>query len=1409
MSAFLRCAAGALTFCLLLQPASGATVTTISPTPGNAVGSLSLLSITFSEDVAGVDTDDLFINGATPQAVSGTGAGPYTFTFTQPPPGGVSIEFAGDTGIAPVSGVGDFQPPESWSYTLNDILAPSITLLAPAAGSTVGTLTRALVTFSETVTGIDAGDLTINGTPASAVSGFGAGPYVFTFATPSPGGAVNFVWTAGHGIADLAGNAFAGPGWSLTRDAAGSGSLVINEFVAVNASTFLDEDLDNEAWIEILNTGATPVDLTGWALTDDVDVPGKWIFPSRQIASGEYLVVFASEKDRRPVSGDLHTNFKIGVNGGYLALVRPDQPVAPATVFASFAAQRAGYSYGLSSGQVRYFTPSTPGAVNSATTLSAVAVTPVPGTTRGFFTTSFPLTLTTTTPGATIRYTTDGSEPTASTGTLYSVPITISGTTALRAAAFATGLVPSATATFSYIFLDQVIDQSNTPAGFPTTWGSNSAFPGGAVLADYGMDRDPLRVAPTDSASAVDPVKLQRLKDGLRELPSLSIVIPNSSMFASTGMYHSSHVKNKNFPDKLCSIEMILPNGTTAFATTVGLGVHGNASREPQKNPKHGFGLKFKPEFGPSKLEYRLFPETAGEEYDDLILRAEYGTSWRHPSDVAGDGLGSFQRSRSSGIRDMWMKDTMLEMGGVASHSRLVHVFINGLYFGVYDLSEDASADFGESFLGGQKEDYDVLDQGVLKDGTPEVYNTMLALPAATANSTYEQFKTCLEMPMFIDYMLLHFYAGHQDWGLNKNWSALRQHAGGTFSTEGKFIYVPWDGENVLLDTTINRVPNAGGSSDVPSGLHTRLDDNAQYRLDFADRVHRSLIAPGGALTIPRNTARWQKWQALLDKPIVAESCRWGDYRRDVHPYSLGTFALYTREDQWLAENSRVVNIYFPTRVTVVMQQLRDAGLYPTLNAPEFRNGPGGALIGSGQVTPGLALAMALPVAESGTTSAGTIYYTTDGTDPRVIYSGAVSSNAQTYSGVTIPINGATTVKARILNGGTWSALNEAAFTTDSALPAIRITELMYNPSAGAELEFVEIFNAGAQTVDLNGWYFTGINYVFPPGSTIAPGSRLVIAINDDPASWRAKYPGVSPFAWFGGSLSNSGETVALLNAAGLTISTVTYQDKAPWPTSPDGSGYSLELVDTNASTTDPNNWQASGGLGGTPGTPNSLPAPPSITTHPSDRTVAQGAGTTLATAATGKALYYQWKLGNDIIPGATSPSYALPAVVSANDGIYRCVVSNPGGFDTTNPAKLIVTQTFAQWIADTLLGGADAAADGDPDADGIVNIVEFYHHLDPESPAIAADRVTLPTVETPISGSNTLSVVYRTNQRARPGRADFYSTTSLSEPWILVTPTIVETLSSDPVTGDPRVRATFPVTPGATKAFLKMELQP
>ncbi len=123
---------------------------------------------------------------------------------------------------------------------------------------------------------------------------------------------------------------------------------VITEFMAQNGSTLADEDGDFSDWIEIHNPTAAPVDLGGWHLTDRRNDPTMWEFPSVTMAPGEYLVVFASNKNRRVPGQTLHTNFALSVNGEYLGLIAPDGTTIATEFAPSFPPQLTDVSYGFS-----------------------------------------------------------------------------------------------------------------------------------------------------------------------------------------------------------------------------------------------------------------------------------------------------------------------------------------------------------------------------------------------------------------------------------------------------------------------------------------------------------------------------------------------------------------------------------------------------------------------------------------------------------------------------------------------------------------------------------------------------------------------------------------------------------------------------------------------------------------------------------------------------------------------------------------------------------------------------------------------------------------------------------------------------------------------------------------------------
>ncbi len=133
----------------------------------------------------------------------------------------------------------------------------------------------------------------------------------------------------------------------ITWVAAGADNVLITEFMADNDGTFLDEDGDASDWIELHNAGTNIVNLDGWFLTDAASKLTQWRFPATNLAPNRYLIVFASNKDRRVAGAPLHTNFKLSSGGEYLALVRPNGTTVASAYAPTFPAQLAGVSFGF------------------------------------------------------------------------------------------------------------------------------------------------------------------------------------------------------------------------------------------------------------------------------------------------------------------------------------------------------------------------------------------------------------------------------------------------------------------------------------------------------------------------------------------------------------------------------------------------------------------------------------------------------------------------------------------------------------------------------------------------------------------------------------------------------------------------------------------------------------------------------------------------------------------------------------------------------------------------------------------------------------------------------------------------------------------------------------------------------
>ena len=129
--------------------------------------------------------------------------------------------------------------------------------------------------------------------------------------------------------------------------AASAQDLIISELMAVNTGTIEDEDGNTPDWLELFNAGDSAQNLSGYFLSDDPLVPEKWRFPSVSIAPGGFLLIFASDKDRRDANSELHTNFKLSSSGEFLGLFAPDGETIVDQID-PLPELIAGFSYGIS-----------------------------------------------------------------------------------------------------------------------------------------------------------------------------------------------------------------------------------------------------------------------------------------------------------------------------------------------------------------------------------------------------------------------------------------------------------------------------------------------------------------------------------------------------------------------------------------------------------------------------------------------------------------------------------------------------------------------------------------------------------------------------------------------------------------------------------------------------------------------------------------------------------------------------------------------------------------------------------------------------------------------------------------------------------------------------------------------------
>lgn len=337
-------------------------------------------------------------------------------------------------------------------------------------------------------------------------------------------------------------------------------NIVINEVVASNSTTILDEDKNSSDWIELYNWGDTIVNLAGFGLSDSKGQPLKWVFPSVTIPAKGFLLVFASDKDRKTTP--LHTNFKVSASGEFLSLSDQSGSIIDSVHTPVLITD---LSYGrIPDGGIDFaiLAKPTPGSGNIDSLFLPRCQAPVISRAGGFYSGTVTLNISSNDLTAKIFYSKDGSEPTTSSS-LYSVPINITGTSVLRARCFADSMSPSLIATETY-FINE-----------------NFSLP---VIS---VTTDPYNLWDKNYGIYVD--------DG---------GYPNCNSFQDW--------------ERPVNIEYFEKSGNIGFKLDGSVKIHGGLTRIVNQK---ALNLYAKKAYGPDKIEYKLFADKDIMKFESLVLR--------------------------------------------------------------------------------------------------------------------------------------------------------------------------------------------------------------------------------------------------------------------------------------------------------------------------------------------------------------------------------------------------------------------------------------------------------------------------------------------------------------------------------------------------------------------------------------------------------------------------------------------------------------------------------------------------------------------------------------------------------------------------------------------------------------------
>ena len=990
-----------------------------------------------------------------------------------------------------------------------------------------------------------------------------------------------------------------------------TGGPVITEFMAENANTRDDEDVDTSDWIEIYNGQNVAANLGGWYLTNNAANKTMWQFPALTIPAYGYKLVWASAKNRVIATGQLHTNFTLEKTGGYLALVRPD-----GTTIASqfmFGNQFQDVSYG-EKGPTRtlgYLLPASPGAkanYSDAQAPGGPAEDIVWSRDGGLISGSTTVTIAAPLEaGAVVRYTTNNTEPNTA-APIYNpasppAAFTFSTTTSLRARVYAPGKLPGDVSSRSFLLMDSTLTNYNASGQI-----FSSHLPI-IVIDSFGVPVDSF----IDASNR--PYRLSYAvvigQDPVTGRASLNAPAVDFSGRCGTHVRGSS---SAGFAQHQYAWE--LWNETNGDKSSPILGMPANAdwilyapyndktlmrnfltySRMRELYGVDGYAMRVKfcevffnqePGQAVSYADYRgvyviVEKIKIGKDRVDI---AKLNSLTTDPAKITGGYIFKHDRVNAGDT-------TISTAGGVTLGSVDPDAWnsAQSTYLKTYMDSFEAALNGGnfgdpatgyqayiqrDSFIDNQwfveiakQIDGYRLSNFFWKDRGGKVVNAPLwDFNLAFGNANY----LLGDQPTGWYYTQLG--AGDYFW-----YPRLHQHTTGASPYEQRHWDRYWELRRGLWNTNTILAEIGAESSTLLNGSTTAVSNSM------------ALLPPTQENAVRRHYRKWPVLGTYLWPNAGGDPG--GAATITPRPWQVNT--TFQSEVDWMKN-------WLSTRLAWIDNQyFFGSVIYRPPNFSQY----------GGNVAANYSLTMS-PYAGAPpggyTNATGVIYYTLDGSDPRGS-NGAPAPTSSVYSAAVI-LNTSKVVKARLYNAGSgnWSPLSSGVFIVNAVAASatnIVVSELNYNPApptapeiaagyvSANDFEYVELLNVSGQNVDLSNCQFTlGVTFDFsiadPSSLTVPAGGRVIVVGNKNAFLFRhGNNPAVKIAGEFSGNLSNGGERITLLAANSSVIADFTYGGAEPWPVDADGAGYSLVLnnpaagIDYNAGA----NWRSSAQTGGTPG---------------------------------------------------------------------------------------------------------------------------------------------------------------------------------------------------------------------------------